>query len=161
MLCSVYGGAQIFYLVQVVPGRQIFSLRLWVILLTSLIQNNAAHCRQRSQRPSIKYVTLFWTNFDPPPLSHISGPPKVRHTSRTPHVQQQAYMPQASILVTTPRFCAWGREGSQGGRKILLYLIMQARFYGFSVSMRDVTLRPHTMQGPSRKYVTLQRVIRV
>ena len=38
----------------------------------------------QSQGPSIKYVTLFWTNFDPLPLSHISGPlPKVRHTSRT------------------------------------------------------------------------------
>src|SRR6218665_2103256 len=37
--------------------------------------------------PSIKYVTLFWTNFDPLPyhtLSHISGPPKVRHTFRNP-----------------------------------------------------------------------------
>jgi len=30
--------------------------------------------------PSIKYVTLFWTNFNPPPpchtSSHISGPPR-------------------------------------------------------------------------------------
>ena len=38
--------------------------------------------------PSIKYVTLFWANFDPPPpvtLCHTSrDPPKVRHTSRTP-----------------------------------------------------------------------------
>ena len=33
----------------------------------------------------IKYTTLFWTNFDPLPLSHIVGPPKVRHTSRTPN----------------------------------------------------------------------------
>src|SRR6218665_1107928 len=32
-----------------------------------------------NQGPSIKYVTLFWTIFDPPPpchtWSHISGPP--------------------------------------------------------------------------------------
>src|SRR6218665_1001109 len=38
--------------------------------------------------PSIKYVTLFLVNFDPPPLSHFvthpGTPPKVRHTSRTP-----------------------------------------------------------------------------
>src|SRR6218665_317757 len=38
------------------------------------------------QGPSIKYVTLFLTNCDPPlpchTLSHSSGPPKVRHTSR-------------------------------------------------------------------------------
>src|SRR6218665_3841106 len=38
--------------------------------------------------PSIKYVTLFLANFDPPPpapLCHTSrDPPKVRHTSRTP-----------------------------------------------------------------------------
>src|SRR6218665_4184245 len=40
--------------------------------------------------PSIKYVTLFLANFDPPlPVtlchSHTSrDPPKVRHTSRTP-----------------------------------------------------------------------------
>src|SRR6218665_3791479 len=37
--------------------------------------------------PSIKYVTLFLANFDPPlpchTLSHIPGPPKVRHTSRS------------------------------------------------------------------------------
>src|SRR6218665_1730855 len=38
---------------------------------------------------SIKYVTLFLANFDPPPpchtLSHIPGPPKrVRHISGTP-----------------------------------------------------------------------------
>ena len=39
--------------------------------------------------PSIKYVTLFLANFDPPchTLSHIPGPPpKVRHTSRTPPI---------------------------------------------------------------------------
>src|SRR6218665_1854813 len=40
------------------------------------------------QGPSIKYVTLFLANFDPPPLSHFvthpGTPPKVRHTSRTP-----------------------------------------------------------------------------
>src|SRR6218665_1894810 len=38
--------------------------------------------------PSIKYVTLFLANVNPPlpchTLSHIPGPPKVRHTSRTP-----------------------------------------------------------------------------
>src|SRR6218665_3494475 len=37
--------------------------------------------------PSIKYVTLFWANFYPLPLSHFvthPGTPKVRHTSRTP-----------------------------------------------------------------------------
>src|SRR6218665_2609422 len=40
-----------------------------------------------SNGPSIKYVTLFLANFDPPPLSHFvthPGTPKVRHTSRTP-----------------------------------------------------------------------------
>ena len=40
-----------------------------------------------SNGPSIKYVTLFLANFDPPPpvtLCHTSrDPPKVRHTSRT------------------------------------------------------------------------------
>src|SRR6218665_4072200 len=40
--------------------------------------------------PSIKYVTLFFANFDPPPpvtLCHTSrDPPKVRHTSRTPPI---------------------------------------------------------------------------
>src|SRR6218665_2914181 len=39
-------------------------------------------------RPSIKYITLFLANFDPPPsvtLCHTSrDPQKVRHTSRTP-----------------------------------------------------------------------------
>ena len=38
--------------------------------------------------PSIKYVTLFLANFDPPSpchtLSHIPRPPKIRHTSGTP-----------------------------------------------------------------------------
>src|SRR6218665_401187 len=37
--------------------------------------------------PSIKYVTLFLSNFNSLPchtLSHIQGLPKVRHTSRTP-----------------------------------------------------------------------------
>ena len=42
------------------------------------------------KRPSIKYVTLFLVNFDPPPpvtLCHTSrDPPKVRHTSRTPPI---------------------------------------------------------------------------
>jgi len=45
--------------------------------------------------PSIKYVTIFWTNFDPLPchtLSHISGPPKVRRTSRTPFLVVHAYI---------------------------------------------------------------------
>src|SRR6218665_2720377 len=45
------------------------------------------HCG-RGKGPSIKYVTLFLANFDPPPpvtLCHPSrDPPKVRHTSRTP-----------------------------------------------------------------------------
>src|SRR6218665_1597002 len=40
--------------------------------------------------PSIKYVTLFLANFDPPSplkLCHTSrDPPKVRHTSRTPPI---------------------------------------------------------------------------
>src|SRR6218665_2546124 len=39
---------------------------------------------------SIKYVTLFLANFEPPPpvtLCHTSrDPPKVRHTSRTPPI---------------------------------------------------------------------------
>src|SRR6218665_229005 len=39
--------------------------------------------------PSIKYATLFWPTFYPPPpvtLRHTSrDPPKVCHTSRTPH----------------------------------------------------------------------------
>src|SRR6218665_791869 len=50
----------------------------------------AAHSLSRTslKGPSIKYVTLFLANIDPPPpchtLSHIQGPPKkVRHTSRT------------------------------------------------------------------------------
>ena len=36
--------------------------------------------------PSMKYVTLFFTNFYPPvTLCHTSrNPPKVRHTSRAP-----------------------------------------------------------------------------
>src|SRR6218665_2079402 len=43
---------------------------------------------QKTLGPSIKYVTLFLANFDPPchTLSHIPGPPKVRHTSRTPPI---------------------------------------------------------------------------
>src|SRR6218665_2749696 len=38
--------------------------------------------------PSIKYVTLFLANVDPPvTLCHTSrDPPKVRHTSRTPQI---------------------------------------------------------------------------
>src|SRR6218665_2116807 len=40
--------------------------------------------------PSIKYVTLFLANFDPPSpcrtLSHIPGSPKVRHTSQNPPI---------------------------------------------------------------------------
>src|SRR6218665_1002284 len=42
-----------------------------------------------SEGPSIKYVTLFWTNLNNllcHTLSHISGPPKVCHTSRNPQV---------------------------------------------------------------------------
>src|SRR6218665_3707607 len=38
--------------------------------------------------PSIKYVTLFFANFDPLPLSHFvtypGTPQKVRHTTHTP-----------------------------------------------------------------------------
>src|SRR6218665_1043271 len=38
-----------------------------------------------SKGPSIKYVTLFFGQFLPPPLCHtLSHIPKVRHTSRTP-----------------------------------------------------------------------------
>ena len=48
-----------------------------------------------TKEPSIKYVTLFWTNFDPPPSvthCHTSWePPKVRHTSRTPNFQQYVH----------------------------------------------------------------------
>src|SRR6218665_916109 len=48
------------------------------------LNNNSSY-----KGPSIKYDTLFWTNFDPPPspvtLCHLSrDPPKVGHTSRTP-----------------------------------------------------------------------------
>src|SRR6218665_881136 len=46
--------------------------------------NNTSDSLFFSIGPSKKYVTLFWTNFDPLPLSHISGPPNVRHTSRNP-----------------------------------------------------------------------------
>src|SRR6218665_1720443 len=57
--------------------------------------------------PSIKYVTLFLANFDPPPpvkLCHTSwDPPKVRHTSRTPRflvslVQKPRQKPPVQIL---------------------------------------------------------------
>src|SRR6218665_1234153 len=34
--------------------------------------------------PSIKYVTLFLANFDPPFVTHSGTSPKVRYTSRTP-----------------------------------------------------------------------------
>src|SRR6218665_403201 len=44
--------------------------------------------RYSPKGPSIKYVTLFWTNFDLPPpvtLCHTSrDTPKVRHISRNP-----------------------------------------------------------------------------
>src|SRR6218665_4117510 len=44
--------------------------------------------KKQPKGPSIKYVTLFLANFDPPPpvtLCYTSrDPPKVRHTSRTP-----------------------------------------------------------------------------
>src|SRR6218665_3542914 len=46
--------------------------------------------RSFSKGPSIKYVTLFLANFNPPPsvtLCHTSwDPPKVRHTSRIPQI---------------------------------------------------------------------------
>src|SRR6218665_3496978 len=57
--------------------------------------------------PSIKYVTIFWANFDPPPpvtLCHTSrDPPKVRHTSGTPPilvglVQKPGQKPLVQIL---------------------------------------------------------------
>ena len=44
-------------------------------------------CHSAGMGPSVKYVTLFLANFDPPPLSHFvthpGTPPKVRHTSWT------------------------------------------------------------------------------
>src|SRR6218665_3006586 len=49
--------------------------------------NVVSCCAFASVGPSIKYITLFLANFDPPSpchtLSHIPRPPKVRHTSRT------------------------------------------------------------------------------
>jgi len=53
----------------------------------------------------IKYTTLFWTNFDPLPLSHIVGPPKVRHTSRTP----QFLVVHAYIHMSLQRVCLSSR----------------------------------------------------
>ena len=57
---------------------------------------------------TIKYITLFLANFDPPThchtLSHIPGPPKVRNTSRTPPrffvglVQKSGQKPPVQIL---------------------------------------------------------------
>src|SRR6218665_1540633 len=57
--------------------------------------------------PSIKYVTLFLTNFYPLPLSHFvthpGPPPRVRNTSRTPRVlvglvQKPGRKPSVQIL---------------------------------------------------------------
>src|SRR6218665_1967706 len=64
---------------------------------------------KHTKGPSIKYVTLFLDNFNPPPpvtLRHTSrdSPPKVRHTSRTPHrfleglVQKLGQKPLVQIL---------------------------------------------------------------
>src|SRR6218665_1151730 len=55
------------------------------------------------QGPSIKYVTLFWTNFDPLPppvtLCHTSqDPTKVRHTSRTPQFLVVQRKPDKKLL---------------------------------------------------------------
>src|SRR6218665_4123759 len=63
--------------------------------------------------PSIKYVTLFWTNFDPPSpcytLSHISEPPEVRHTSRNspPFLVVHAYMHMSlqGVCLSSWDFC--------------------------------------------------------
>src|SRR6218665_1072699 len=64
--------------------------------------------------PSIKYVTLFLANFDPPPfvtLCHTSrDPPKVRHTSRTPPMfsRPSTENPDKSPLYKFPLNCSRG-----------------------------------------------------
>src|SRR6218665_3780189 len=61
---------------------------------------------QYGKGPSIKYVTLFLANFDPPlpiTLCHTSRdpPPKVRHTSRTPPIFSR---PSTKIPDKTPLY---------------------------------------------------------
>src|SRR6218665_48740 len=78
-------------------------------------------CAFASVGPSIKYVTLFLANFDPPPpvtLCHTSrDPPKVSHTSRThPAIFSR---PSTKILDKSPLYkfyfnCSW-RFLSGGG----------------------------------------------
>src|SRR6218665_1024516 len=59
--------------------------------------------------PSIKYVTLFLVNFNPPPLSHFvthpGTPPKVRHTSRTPRVLEGLVQKPRQKPPCTRGFC--------------------------------------------------------
>src|SRR6218665_2375472 len=74
----------------------------------------ATHSGISLKGPSIKYLTLFWTNFDSLPLSHISGPPKVCHTSRTP----QFLVVHACIHVFTGCLCKFAGffvQGLSGG----------------------------------------------
>src|SRR6218665_3429590 len=78
--------------------------------------------QSRSKGPSIKYVTLFLANFDPPSpvtLCHTSrDPQKVRHTSRTPPIfsRPSTKIPDKSPLYKFYRegFCLGGfvRVGS-------------------------------------------------
>src|SRR6218665_3596839 len=53
---------------------------------------------------SIKYVTLFWTNFDPPPSvtrCHTSwNPPKARHTSRNPSIHTRIFSSRPTCIHT-------------------------------------------------------------
>ena len=50
---------------------------------------------KRNRGPSIKYVTLFWTNFDPSPVTHC-------HTSRDPLLKYVTHLGTPNFLVVGP-----------------------------------------------------------
>src|SRR6218665_1817382 len=61
-------------------------------LMNLQISYNQYSARRSAWGSSIKYVTLFLTNFDTPsPLSRIAEPPKVRHIPEPPKITQLQY----------------------------------------------------------------------
>src|SRR6218665_1289687 len=107
--------------------------------------------------PSIKYVTLFWTNFDPLPyhtLSHISGPPKVRHTFRNPKfLVVHAYIHVGYILCLYREDCLSSRGFLSGGFGPGFFFVWKVLFgVVLSVPSLATSIRKHLLQKKAKHH---------
>src|SRR6218665_3835178 len=98
------------------------------------------------ERPSIKYVTLFLANFDPPlpvTLCHTSlDPPKVRHTSRTPQFLVGLVQKTRTKAPCTNSFnCSRGFLSGCFVRESLVWKILSGWFLSVPPSVRIYLLQ--------------------